>query len=72
MGRYVVDDGLPYAHMNPFDNLIDASGNLAKDIIYDKNKKYYSLLANENYPEDEEKDKEAREVAVWSKYSTLH
>lgn len=67
MGRYVVDDGLPYAHMNPFDNLIDASGNLAKDIIYDENKKYYSLLANENYPEDEEKDKEAREVAVWSK-----
>lgn len=67
MGRYVIDDGLPYAHMNPFDNLIDASGNLAKDIIYDENKKYYSLLANENYPEDEEKDKEAREVAVWSK-----
>ena len=70
MGRYVVDDGLPYAHMNPFDNLIDASGNLAKDIIYDKNnenKKYCSLLANENYPEDEEKDKEAREVAVWTK-----
>lgn len=67
MGRYVVDDGLPYAHMNPFDNLIDASGNLAKDIIYDENKKYYSLLANENYPEDGKKDREAREVAVWSK-----
>lgn len=67
MGRYVVDDGLPYAYMNPFDNLIDASGNLAKDIIYNENKKYYSLLANENYPEDEEKDKEAREVAIWSK-----
>lgn len=61
IGRYVAEDGVPFSYTDPFDGLIDVSGNLIDKVEYNKDG-YTSLLAN--HPE-------RKEIVLWAKEFTL-